>query len=65
MRARTTEIRCSAPHPEVPGWVCRAKLSVFLTPGYELLEGDAPPQCVPVICWRCGAEYAVCPVQVA
>lgn len=59
-----TELRCTAPHPTVQGWVCRAKLNVRIPRGFEVRDGEHP-ECVPVTCWKCGAEYAVCPVKAA
>ena len=55
---RAEALRCTAPHPSIPGWVCRARL-VDAVPGTVDLEpGDAPPPGgIGVVCPRCGARY--------
>lgn len=57
----TTPIRCTAPHPTVPGWECRARL-VDAVPGtVQVEQGERPPPgCVLIVCSRCGARYVAC-----
>jgi ferredoxin len=60
------EIRCGAPHPTVPNWVCRAQLNVAVPPGYVVRSGvPYESHCITVTCWRCGAAYEVCPTDLA
>lgn len=60
------EIRCTAPHPKVPGWECRAKLTEIYPGSVSLARrnGHPPkPGCVTLRCERCGTEYEACPVS--
>lgn len=55
-------MRCTAPHPEVKGWVCRAKLNVAVPPSYEVkTRPTGRADCLRVTCWRCGTTYDICP----
>jgi len=60
------ELRCTAPHPKILGWSCRAKLADAVLDSVTLSPGVAhAPGCVVLRCDRCGAEYTVCPVKKA
>lgn len=60
---RPAEIRCTGAHPSDPRRECRAKLA-DVVPGSVSVKANGPtqPGCVRLRCWRCGAEYVVCPV---
>jgi hypothetical protein len=56
------ELRCTAPHPRIRGFTCRAKIATMI--GAELVShrpGRPPKDSLPIQCWRCGAWYRVVP----
>lgn len=59
----TEEVRCTAPHPTVPGWSCRARLYAASPESVDIQprEGRVPDGCLHLVCPRCGTEYIVCP----
>lgn len=53
-------VRCTAPHPRVPGWLCGYRLLDALPGTIELSGGSPPPGCVWVLCKRCGTKHVIC-----
>lgn len=59
---KADEIRCTAPHPDLPGEPCNARLYDAVPESIEI-RGElqrVPPGCLAIQCWRCHTRYLVC-----
>lgn len=58
------QLRCSAPHPTIPGFQCRALLATAPAGSVEVRTAEEDAEgCALLRCRRCGTEYLLCPVE--